>query len=222
MESTYSLDKTDSLEDFMLSSSMNFGSSTGFETLTDLDKEIQKMQNSFYNESGGKNVFFKKTQKYECASHLTSKIPVQILLERMCVVLPNTDCVYISYPIFKTFAHPDNFGDIVNYILMNLDFVKTKYGKLDVILDLDGFTVSAAGRYGQFIQLFCNNCFQSTAGYITALNQFTVYNCPSVIDTIQRMVMPFIDQLPLLNVNIILKSDTKQYAEKIAKYFVAK
>jgi len=220
METSYSSDNFRHLESF--DDQMASPNTADLGDFGDLDKEIQKMQNAFYNETGGKNVFFKKAQKYECASHLSSKIPMQTLLERMCSILPNTDCVYISYPIFKTFAHPDNFAEIVNFILAHLDLINNKYGKIDAILDLDGFTVSAAGRYTQFIQLFCNSCFYKNAGYIKALNKFTVYNCPSVIDTIQKMIMPFIDNLPTSNVDIILKTDTKKYAERIAPYFVAK
>jgi hypothetical protein len=202
-----------------LHSSSQFGDMDS--SSSDLDKEIEKMQNAFYSESGGKNIFFKNTQKYNCASHLTSKIPLQSMLERMCMVLPGDDCIYISYPTFKTFAHPDVFNEIISYILLHLDYLQNKRGRINVIMDLNGFSVSAAGRYMEFIKLLCNSCFGKNASYIDILNNFTVYNCPTVIDTIQNMIMPFVEHLPTSNVDIILKNDTKRYTEKIAPYFAS-
>ena len=204
MESSYSFNELDTI-----SNSRSFD---------DLEKEIEKVQNSFYSENGGKNTFFKKTQKYDCANHLTTRIPIQILMDKMCFALDELDCIYINYSVFKTFANPDNFTDIVNHILSKLEFASKNYSNFSVLLDLDGFTISAAERYKPFIHLFCNTCFQINVGYLVQLNQFIVYNCPSIIDTVKKMLLPLMEGFPTAKVVTILKSDSKPYVDKVAQY----
>jgi hypothetical protein len=90
----------------------------------ELEKEIENIKDEFYSESGGKNVVFKRTQKYDCAKKVVSKIPLETLLNRMCVVLENANLIHIDYPIMKTFASPENFESISENILLSFDFLK--------------------------------------------------------------------------------------------------
>ena len=207
MESNY----TESLD--------NFDSFDNLGSFENLENEIAKAQQSFYSDNGGKNKIFKKLQKYECANHITTRIPIHILMENMCTILNGTEYIYINYSTFKSFASPDNFNDIVSHIMSKIDYIAHNFSKIEVLLDLDGFTISAAERYKPFIDLLCSVCFQNNASYLSKLNKFTLYNCPSVIDTIKKMFMPLMDPSMTSKVVTILKPDSKEYVDKIARYF---
>ena len=133
---------------------------SGLSSFEDLEREIEKTKSEFYSESGGKNTFFKKQQKYDCAKQVVSNISLEVLLNRTCSIVENTNCVHIDYPLLKTYASPEIFETIADDIIMKFQQIKDTYGCLQVFFNLDGFTVSAAERYKGLIETFCAKCFQ--------------------------------------------------------------
>ena len=184
----------------------------------ELEKEIERMQNEFYTENGGKNIFFKKAQKYECANQITNKIPIKILLENSCYVLNDSNYVFIDYKKFKTFLNPNNYNDAIDHIIEKLEYIKSKFSEINVLLDLDGFTVSAAERYKSLILQFCDRCFQDGhEGYTEILQNFTIYNCPAVFDTIKSIILPLVDDLTKSKIVTVLKPDSKPYSDMVGQ-----
>lgn len=176
----------------------------------DLEREIEKVKDEFYSESG-KNVLFKKQQKYDCAKQVVSKISLEVLLNRTCYILENTNCVHIDYPILKSYASPEIFDVIADFIIMNFQQIKDKYGSLQVFLNFDGFTVSAAERYKSLIEVFCMKCFQRNTGFAKAVLQFVVYNSPNVIDAIKHIVMPFMEENVKARLRVVSKKGSDEY-----------
>ena len=188
----------------------------------ELEKEIERMQSEFYTENGGKNVFFKKAQKYECANQISQKIPIKVLLESGCYILNDSNYVFIDYKKFKTFLTPNNYNDAIDHIIEKLEYIKSKFVDVNVLLDLDGFTVSAAERYKSLIQQFCDRCFTDGYGCTDILQNFTIYNCPAVFDTIKSIILPLIDDLTKSKIITVLKPDSKPYSDMVEKCIAKK
>jgi hypothetical protein len=184
---------------------------SGLSSFEDLEREIEKTKSEFYSESGGKNTFFKKQQKYDCAKQVVSKISLEVLLNRTCSIVENTNCVHIDYPLLKTYASPEIFETIADYIIMNFQTVKDKYGNLQIFLNFDGFTVSAAERYKSLIEVFCMKCFQRNTGFAPVVLQFVVYNSPNIMDAIKQIVMPFMEENVKAQLRVVSKKDSDEY-----------
>ena len=184
---------------------------SGLSSFDDLEREIEKTKSEFYADSGGKNTFFKKQQKYDCAKQVVSKISLDVLLCRTCSIVENTNCVHIDYPLLKTYASPEIFETIADYIIMNFQQIKDTYGNLQIFLNLDGFTVSAAERYKSLIEIFCMRCFQRNTGFAPVVLQFVVYNSPNVMDAIKHIVLPFMEDNVKAQLRVVSKKDSSEY-----------
>jgi len=184
---------------------------SGLSSFDDLEREIEKTKSEFYSESGGKNTLFKKQQKYDCAKQVVSKITLEVLLKRTCNIIEGTNCVHIDYPLLKTYASPEIFETIADYIIMNFQQIKDTYGNLRVFLNFDGFTVSAAERYKGLIETFCMKCFQRNTGFAPVVLQFVVYNSPNIMDAIKHIVMPFMEENVKAKLHVVSKKDSGEY-----------
>jgi hypothetical protein len=184
---------------------------SGLSSFEDLEREIEKTKSEFYSESGGKNTFFKKQQKYDCAKQVVSNISLEVLLNRTCSIVENTNCVHIDYPLLKTYASPEIFETIADDIIMKFQQIKDTYGCLQVFFNLDGFTVSAAERYKGLIETFCAKCFQRNTGFAPVVLQFVVYNSPNIMDSIKHIVMPFMEENVKAKLRVVSKKDSNEY-----------
>jgi hypothetical protein len=180
----------------------------------DLEREIENVRNEFYSETK-KNTFFKKQQKHDCANQVASQIPMHLLLERGCWAIPNTNYVRIVYPILKMFASPDTFDIIVDHIIRTCHNVKNEYGTMTVMLNLEGFTVSAAERYKRLVEIFCNRCFNEELQFSTLTNAFIIYNTPNSIESIKPIIMPFVSDELKSKVQLIPKKDSVAYLARL-------
>jgi len=177
----------------------------------DLEKEIEKVKDDFYNESGGKNTLFKRQQKFDCAKQVVNKISLEALLMRTCYIVENTNCIHIDYPVLKSYASPETFETISDYIIANFQYVKNNYSELEVMLNFNGFTISAAERYKGLIETFCIKCFQKQTGFSQVVSRFVVYNSPNVIDSIKHIVTPYMEENVKSKLLVIAKKDSEEY-----------
>jgi hypothetical protein len=183
----------------------------------ELEKEIERVKGEFYTESGGKSTIFKKQQKIECAKQVVNKISLDVLLNRSCYIIENTNCVHIDYPVLKSFASPEIFDVISEYIIANFQHVKNTYSKLEVLLNFDGLTISGAERYKGLIETFCMKCFQSNTGFSQIVSKFVIYNSPNILDAIKHIAMPFIEENVKSRMHVILKKDSEEYIKNIMR-----
>lgn len=156
----------------------------------DLTREISKMQDEFYSNSG-KSIFFKNQQKFDCAKQIYSHISLEILLNQTCRIIPESDRIYIDYPFMKSYATPEIFEIIVEHLFNTLSRSKSEFGKINIHLNLEGFTISAAERYKTIVILFCDKCFRSNSDFIKIVDEFIIYNTPSTIQHIKTIFAPF-------------------------------
>jgi len=160
----------------------------------DFNKRIEELTNQYYSDNK-KNTFFKSSQKIECATTITNQIGIDELIQKTIYVIPNTNCVFMDYTVFKTYATPDNYNKIVGYILSLFDYCIAKYGEYYAHVNLDSFTISAAERYKNLIECFLTNCMSSESQYSFKLKHMLIYNTPNTFNNISKLLMPFIDPL---------------------------
>jgi|LauGreDrversion4_2_1035121.scaffolds.fasta_scaffold43991_5 hypothetical protein len=164
---------------------------------------MEKYQKQYY-ESQGKNVFFKKSQKKDCAKEIGQAFPLEDMLNRTIFLLPGKNKLVFDYTVFKLFANKDNYDAIIQRVIDSYDVLLSQYPLFEVHIILDGFTVSAAERYKSVIQLFCNKCMSSETRYTQFITGMYLYYTPSMMETISAMLKPFID--PLVSQRIIMYS----------------
>jgi len=184
----------------------------------DIDTTISQIQTEFYSQSG-KNMVFKKQQKYDCASQVSAQIPLELLLRRTCWVLPDEiNSVYIDYPIMKTYAVPELFDEIVNHIMNVCDYVKHRTGKLTIIMNFDGFTVSAAERYRGIIVRFSEKCLEKNTQYALILQELRVLNAPAAIEHIRSIIKSLIISDIHSRIRPFNKRDSAEQIQQIEAY----
>lgn len=150
-------------------------------------EEVKEFKDSYYSQST-KNTFFKSSQKLECANNITEKFNIYELIKNTIYVIPNTNKVYIDYQIYKLYAHPNVYNDIINYILTIFSECISKYGCFECHINLNTFTVTAAHRYRDIIELFCKKCLTTNIGnYSTLLTKMYIYNSPSMMESISKI-----------------------------------
>jgi hypothetical protein len=192
--------------------------SAGLSSFDELEKEIEKVKGDFYAETGGKNTFFKKQQKYDCAKQVVNRIPIEVLLKNSCYVLGNTNRVNIDYIMLKSYASPEIFETIADYIIMNFQYVSDHYKDLEVYLNLDTFTVSSAERYRGLIETFCLKCFQRNTGFSQIASKFVIYNSPNAIESIRHIVMPFMEENVKSRMHVFTKKDSSEYVRFVSSH----
>ena len=177
----------------------------------ELERELEKVRTDYYSESGRKNILFNKQQKYDCAKQVVNKISMESLLPQTCYVEDDTNRVHIVYPILKSYASPEIYDKISDYIIFNFQHIKNTHPSLEVMLNLDGFTISAAERYKGLIETFCLKCFNLNTGFSQLVSKFVVYNSPNAIESIRNIVMPFMEENVRAKLIIATKKDSEQY-----------
>jgi len=155
-----------------------------FQTIEDLKTQ--------YYEQNEKKIIFKRKQKLDCAEAISSHIELQKLLDATIFIIPNTSHIFFNYPTFKTFAHPGVYDAIVQHAMTQLNYCIDKYGSYEMHINLDTFSVSAVERYNEGIRLYCNECLKSQCEYYSKITNMHMYNVPSLIDAIAKLLDGFI------------------------------
>ena len=152
-----------------------------------MEERIQEIQAQFYSTSG-KNMLFKRSQKLRCAQAVVSELTPQILLEQTFQRIPNTNRIFVNYPMFKTFMCPETYKLSVEYVLELGNVILQQCGTLEVHIDVNTFTPTAAERYKDFIAQICKECEKRGTNFSMFLDKLNVYNCPTLADQVARMI----------------------------------
>jgi hypothetical protein len=172
--------------------------------MDDIQKQIETLQKNYYNENN-KNTFFKNNQKKDLAKTIAQNISVCDLMKKSVYTIPETNVVFIDYPILKTFLCEDVYDYSINYLLQEYQNNINKYGNYQVSVNLKGFTISAAQRYQTGIILFTNKCNESNTKFSEIMDKMTIINPPSMFESIQKILKPFMD--PIIFNKIIIESN---------------
>lgn len=159
--------------------------------------DLEKIHDEYYASNGGKNTFIKKNQKYACAEEVCKKIPLETLMRKTFWIVPHTNRIFVNYHVLKMYAHPGVFYDIVDEVLRYCEWCvyenpSNPQKRLELHVNVDTATISAAERYIELIKLFNSECFVRNSRYYELLDGIFLYNVPSVIDNILTFIKPFI------------------------------
>ena len=161
--------------------------------LNRIEDEITKIQSEFYS-SQPRQFFLKKSQKNECADFVTSQLCLDELIQNTIYVIPNTKSIYMDYPVFKCYATAANYEKIVSYILQLIDQLISHHNEFDIHVNLSTFTLTAAERYSQMLQLFCETICKRTNTnfkYTDYMRRMHIYNTPNTIHLITPILSKF-------------------------------
>ena len=153
-----------------------------------LVEQLEQYKNEYYNENT-KNIVFKSNQKMDCAAKIAAQISLEDLLSKTMFILPNTNKVFIDYSIFKVYAHPGIYDKIINYIQGLFNICIANYGGFEAHVDLKSFTVSAAHRDKDIIDVFYQTALRNGTVYYKKLNNMNVYNTPTTITDIAKLFL---------------------------------
>jgi hypothetical protein len=176
---------------------------------------ISRLTNDFYS-SNRKHVFFKKNQKQECAEYVLNHFPLEVLIKKTIYVLPDTNSIYIDYPLFKTYGTSQNYEIVVNYLLTEINCIIAQYGSFNMHINLLSFSMSAVERYTQAIQMFCNECFKNVnVKYIDSMDNMYIYNTPNMIGAISATLIRFTNETIKDKMIYYTKEQSNEILEKL-------
>jgi len=158
----------------------------------DLMNNIEQFKNTYYTDNK-KNVFFKKTQKMDVATKVSEHFDIDILIHKTVLIVPGTNRIYINYPLFKLFANPDNYRAIIDHVLTCFKTCLDNFGNFECHFNLSSFTISAAERYKDVIEMFCKDCLKSETRYGQKMTKMFIYHSPGMIENLTNIFAHLID-----------------------------
>jgi hypothetical protein len=181
---------------------------------TRIINELVSLQDEFYA-SSGKNVFFKKKQKMQCAQSITNTYSIDVLVNNTCYMIPDSDDkIFFDYRIFKIYACTDNYSIIIARVVLLLNTAIAKTGRYEFHMNLNMFSASAAERYKGIIEIFCKDCLNSNTLYSELLTNFYMYNTPSMIELVTSILRRWIPPIIQTKVVFFRKNES---GEKLLK-----
>ena len=155
---------------------------------SNIAESLKKAQDDYYS-NNKKNVFFKKEQKFECAESLSQQFDIHQIIAASVFVIPDTNRVYMDYPMFKMYANPENYLLIAQRFITIINELIHKYGVYEMHLNINGFTVSAAERYIPLIRLYCQECLKDPSlSRYDKMSQLYTYYTPLVMSNIVPII----------------------------------
>jgi len=176
--------------------------------------QMEKFKSDFLD-SEGKNSFFKKSQKLDCAKKMSQTFNLQDMIQKTVFIVPGTNKIMFDYTIFKLYACPENYNEIIDYIIVLYDWLLIQYPTFEANIILDSFTISAADRYKGVIQLFCSKCMNTQTKYSNLTEKINIYYTPSMIESISTLLKPFIDKELGERIVLFSKADSPEIIQKL-------
>ena len=167
-----------------------------------IQDKIAALQKQYYDKNK-KNSIFKSSQKLDCAKHITNNISLETLLNKTFYIKENTNIIMTDYLIFKNFANPSNYEEIVQYTISLANYCIQEFGSYILQVNLQSFTMTAAQRHTEIIKIFCERCLRKESILYKHLEGMYVYNYPSIISSIRKVFTPFFDKEALGKVHLI-------------------
>lgn len=157
----------------------------------DLLEKIKKAQDSFY-ENNSKHILFKNQQKQQCATFVASTIDVQELIRKTTYFIIGTNCIVFDYTIFKTYATPSNYDQVVDHTIRHFLDAIQQFGSYQVHINLAGCTASAVERHKNIFAILCDKCAVFDTSYVSShLDKLCVYYTPSCMSMILQILQIF-------------------------------
>ena len=159
----------------------------------DLLNELEKFKSQYYSDNK-KNMIFKSTQKNHLANSICEQFGTDDLFIRTSFIIPNTNKIYITYPLLKLFANPSNYEQFTNYVQSLFLRCINQYGSFECHVNLESLTVTAVERNKKLIEIFARDPSENGGiEYTSYLTTLCMYNTPNVIDNIRQIISYLIE-----------------------------
>jgi hypothetical protein len=156
-------------------------------------EDIAKLQEEYYQKNQ-KNVFFKKSQKHDCATMIASTMDKHTLFSKTLNLIPEKHIIYYDYTVFKTYMTPDLYDEFLQYEFnLTHEWVES-IDTYELHLNIQGLSISAFERYRGFIEKVLNR-YPPISPTAVKMNRLHVYYTPSIIEQILNFLSPFIQHL---------------------------
>ena len=186
----------------------------------DLNASIANARTKFYDDHR-KNTFFKQSQKFECATQVSQMFNIEVLLAKTAYRIPNTNKIMLEYPLFKTYATPDNYIQIATYITDLFRTTILETGSYEVHVDMNSFSISACERYRPALCIFNDICMADTTPYSTSLVKLVIYNKPSMITQCLNLIRTVADKTAMSKVVLVEKAVSPLMLEELRAQVMA-
>jgi hypothetical protein len=180
----------------------------------DILKQLNEEKDKYYS-NHSKNSLFKKSQKLDCAKQIANSLDINKLIDRTIYAIPGTNKVYLDYPIFKMFGNSENYNLIIDHIIVTFRYIVTHYKSLEVYINLESFTISAAERYKEIVKMFCENCLNFNTDFAILLTKFYVLNPPNVMEMIVTIFKPIVDKGVVEKLVFVKKEESIELIKKL-------
>lgn len=170
--------------------------------------DLEKFKSQYYSDNK-KNTIFKSAQKTELTNRVCEQFGLDDLFVRTSYIIPNTNKVYINYPALKLFANISNYESFVNYTQSLFLKCMKQYGNYECHVNLESLTVTAVERHKKLIEIFARDPSETQGiEYTQYLTVAYIYNTPSVIDSITKIISYLLDPVLMKKIVTYSKADT--------------
>ena len=166
----------------------------------DIMSKINSAKEQFYSDNH-KNTFFKKQQKFDCATSVMSGLNLNDVLANVFVV--SEDAIIFNYSLFKTVAHPEYYPKMAEYIFMISSNLIEKYDTYRIFVNCNGVTISGLERYKEFVTVVSKMGLANDKGLLTKLTVVHIYDPPSFVDHGLKILIPLIDNNLWTKISIV-------------------
>lgn len=156
----------------------------------DILQKINSAKQQFYSDHQ-KNTFFKKQQKFDCATSVMSGLNEADVFSNIFIV--KDDAILFNYPVFKTVANPEYYDKMSDYLFVISSDLITTYGSYTIIVNCTSVTISAIERYKDFVTVVSKRGLANNRGLLSRLNSVNIYNPPSFVDHALKIIVPLVD-----------------------------
>ena len=151
---------------------------------------LQKIKDEYYSATPKRLFFGKTSQKAECAHNIAMHFSIEELMRATVFPIPHTNKLYFDYTLFKMYATPVHYEPIVGYMTHEINSLIDAHTQFELHVNLQTFSVSAAERYRDAIQLFGASTHASCGGECmrSCLHKLYIYHTPCVMRSISHVL----------------------------------
>jgi len=149
-----------------------------------LFKQVNTLRDSFY-EDNKKNLIFKSEQKNKLADKVCDTFDLQQMIRYTTYIIPNSNKIYFTYPLFKTYGNIENCDTLCKYMKhVLISSILDENETFELHINLKGFSVSACQRFFSSIKSLIDGNKLLT----DKMTQMCIYYTPGVIDQIKSLL----------------------------------
>ena len=156
----------------------------------DIMSKINSAKEQFYSDHQ-KNMFFKKQQKFDCATTVMSGLNENQVFAN--IFATKDDIIFFNYPLFKTVANPEYYEKMADYLFMMSSNLIETYGTYQIFVNCTGITISAVERYKDFVIVVSKRGLNNDKGLLKKLSIIHICNPPSFVDHGLKILIPLVD-----------------------------